>query len=889
MPYSVDRITEILSVESAALPTTDPFVVGGGDAADTVVGTWVEQGSGWPRFAHTITYSNITLLPEAGDDTLNGDTGNDALFPGPGDDEVLGGSGTDAVAFVDSLGPVTVDLGSGYANEANGDLNSISDVENVLGSEDGDHIYGDSGPNVLDGWEGDDVIQGRAGIDDLRGGDGDDVLDGGGDADTILDGEGNDTLTGGDGDDTLLADVGDDLLEGGADDDTVSGGSGIDTASYASATAAVVVSLQLQGGTQNTGGAGWDELWSIANLRGGAYDDWLFGDDFANTLEGVDGADHLYGNDGNDLLRGGPGTDTLSGGDGIDRASYIYANGGVTVSLTTGTATGAHGSDTLTGIEELGGSNHADTLTGDDGDNTLLGANGDDLLRGGFGNDTLDGGNGSDTGSWRLASGGVTVHLALGTANGAAGTDTLLSVENAIGTDGYADTLTGGAEANRLEGWGGDDLLRGGAGADTLDGGAGSDLASYVGATTGVTVDLGLGTATGGDGPDTLLAIERVTGSAYGDSLTGTAAAETLDGSSGDDNIGGGGGNDTLIGGPGSDWARYSFAPGSVTVDLLSGIATGADGNDTLSGFEKAIGSGYGDTLLGDGVANVLQGWGGDDLLRGRGGNDTLDGGAGLDRATYDDATGAVTVDLGAGTATGAAGSDTLTAIENLTGSETFGDALTGDGNINVIEGRGGDDVIEGGGGNDVLDGGTGTDLVSYEGAAAFVYVDLSGGIGEFGAGADTLAGFENLTGSAGWGDQLIGDAAGNEIDGLGGDDTIVGQGGADELSGGAGADIFMYNATGEADDDFALIEEIEDFVSGSGDVIHLAHIDTDLSAAGDQAFTFIGTAAFSATAVAEVRFSGGVVYADTDNDVGAEMAIALTGVSSVVATDFVL
>ena len=45
-----------------------------------------------------------------------------------------------------------------------------------------------------------------------------------------------------------------------------------------------------------------------------------------------------------------------------------------------------------------------------------------------------------------------------------------------------------------------------------------------------MTVDLGLGTATGGDGSDTLLAIERVTGSAYGDSLTGTAAAETLDG-----------------------------------------------------------------------------------------------------------------------------------------------------------------------------------------------------------------------------------------------------------------------------------------------------------------------------------------------------------------------
>ena len=83
--------------------------------------------------------------------------GNDALFPGPGDDEVLGGSGTDAVAFVDAVLPVTVDLASGYANE-NGDHDTISDVENVLGSEYGDHIYGDDGPNVLDGWEGDDHI-----------------------------------------------------------------------------------------------------------------------------------------------------------------------------------------------------------------------------------------------------------------------------------------------------------------------------------------------------------------------------------------------------------------------------------------------------------------------------------------------------------------------------------------------------------------------------------------------------------------------------------------------------------------------------------------------------------------------------------------------------------
>jgi Ca2+-binding RTX toxin-like protein len=208
MTCSLDRIDEILSVESAALPATDNWTTLGNGGANQLVGNYTFSDGSWPLFSSWVTWTDITLLADAGDDTLDGQAGNDRLYPGPGDDAVLGGSGTDAVAFVDSLGPVTVDLASGFANEAGGDLDTVSDVENVLGSEGGDHIYGDGGPNVLDGWEGDDSIYGRAGVDDLRGGDGH--------ADTILDGEGNDTLKGGAGDDTLLADSGDDVLEVGA-------------------------------------------------------------------------------------------------------------------------------------------------------------------------------------------------------------------------------------------------------------------------------------------------------------------------------------------------------------------------------------------------------------------------------------------------------------------------------------------------------------------------------------------------------------------------------------------------------------------------------------------------------------------------------------------------
>ena len=887
MTYSVSRIEEILSVTSAALPAVDDMTFLGASGPDNLVGTYTFSDGSWPRYSSYITWHDITLLTDAGNDTLDGEDGNDRLYPGPGNDTVKGGTGTDAVAFVDALAAVTVDLASGYA-DGNGDHDTVNGVENVLGSAYGDHIYGDSGANVLDGWEGDDWIYGRAGADDLRGGDGSNYLDGGADDDTILDGSGgDDTLIGGDGDDTLLADPGDDTLEGGAGDDTVSGGSDIDTASYATSTLAVAVSLLVQNTAQNTAGAGWDTLYSIENLRGGEHDDWLFGSDGVNTLEGQGGADHLIGDGGDDLLRGGLGDDSLVGGSGIDRASYLDAPGGVVVSLAAGTASGAAGSDTLSSIEEIGGSPYRDTLVGDRGANAIQAAAGDDYLQGGLGDDALDGGPGTDTASWWGTAGMVTANLGNGLATGVAGNDTLVQIENLVGTDGYGDWLTGGAGDNRLEGWGGNDTLMGRQGADTLVGGQGFDTASYTAALAGVTVDLAAGTASGGDGADTLSGIESVLGSDHGDSLAGGTGAETLDGRNGDDNIAGGRGDDTLIGGSGSDCARYSSAAGSVTVDLAAGTASGADGVDTLSGFEKVIGGLiYGDTLSGDAGANILQGWGGDDLLRGRAGNDTLDGGAGSDRASYDDASGTVHVYLDLGTAYGAAGSDTLTQIEDLTGS-AFDDTLAGDSGVNHVDGGDGDDNIYGRGGQDVLDGGDGTDTANYWDAPSFVYVDLGSGAADFGAGYDTLANFENVGGSS-WDDQLIGDARVNAISGSGGADTIVGQGDADVLTGGAGADIFMYNAVLEADDDFASLEQITDFVGGT-DRIDLSHIDTDVNAGGDQGFTFIGSSPFTASAEAQVRFAGGILYCDNDSDTGAEMEIALANVTVIAATDLLL
>ena len=245
----------------------------------------------------------------------------------------------------------------------------------------------------------------------------------------MLDGSaGNDTIAGKGGNDKLIGDSGNDTLDGGDGNDSLNGGSDSDTASYADADSAVTVSLTITD-PQDTGGAGTDTLISIENLTGSGFDDVLTGDNNANVLSGLDG---------NDTLNGGAGDDTLDGGAGTDTASYADAASGVTVSLaiiTTQDTDGA-GTDTLASIENLTGSAFNDTLTGDAGANVISGLAGDDTLQGGAGNDTLDGGDGTDTASYADAASGVTVSLAIGTAQDTigAGTDTLTNIENLTGS-----------------------------------------------------------------------------------------------------------------------------------------------------------------------------------------------------------------------------------------------------------------------------------------------------------------------------------------------------------------------------------------------------------------------------------------------------------------------
>jgi serralysin len=142
-------------------------------------------------------------------------------------------------------------------------------------------VNGTAGAELLPGLDGNDVIAGKGGNDELQGG------------------EGNDTLNGGQGDDRLEGD------------------DGTDTASYQN-DGAVNVSLLLIG-SQNTGGAGSDELVSIENLTGSAIGgDDLIGNLNANVLAGLGGNDTLLGEGGLDILLGGNGKDSMTGGADAD-------------------------------------------------------------------------------------------------------------------------------------------------------------------------------------------------------------------------------------------------------------------------------------------------------------------------------------------------------------------------------------------------------------------------------------------------------------------------------------------------------------------------------------------------------------------------------------------
>lgn len=340
--------------------------------------------------------------------------------------------------------------------------------------------------------------------------------------------------------------------------------------------------------------------------------------------------------------------------------------------------------------------------------------------------------------------------------------------------------------------------------------------------------------------------------------------------------------------------AALGFAPRSqATYDFY--MTTFRDGLGLTDGlYHDNISIAYGVTI------ENARGGGGNDLIIANNVANRIDGGAGSDTVSYETSRQGIVINLTADTiGGGGAAGDRLISIENIIGSSS-NDIIVGDARDNEIDG--------GAGGRDVLYGGRGVDTLSYASALQSVTVNLQTGGAGGGATGDVFYEFENLRGGAFddtlsgdsknntvWGgagndwingnsgdDILYGEAGNDNIFGGQGNDRIIGGAGSDRLEGGANNDTFVFTAI-----DPTATDVITDFTRGR-DKIDLSAIDAISGTTANDAFSFIGAAAFSNVA-GQVRFAGGFVYGDVNGDGVADFTIQVLGTSTLTAVDFVL
>jgi Ca2+-binding RTX toxin-like protein len=315
------------------------------------------------------------------------------------------------------------------------------------------------------------------------------------------------------------------------------------------------------------------------------------------------------------------------------------------------------------------------------------------------------------------------------------------------------------------------------------------------------------------------------------DTVIGSAGADTLNGWDGNDTLIGGGGADLLTGGLGSsDTASYATAPAGLFAGLEeANFNTGHAAGDTYDRIENLTGSAFNDFLYGSVVANRLTGLAGNDWLVGKEGADRFDGGAGSDTVSYDSSFDVRADLLQPSSNTGDAIGDVFIAIENLDGS-SFDDTLLGNNAANVIRGS------------------------SYPNAA-------SGN------------------------DRLFGRGGNDKLFGFDGNDTLTGGLGLDMLNGGAGADRFDFDSVSESPRGSG--RDVVTFVRTQGDKIDLSTIDADTDGtAGNQAFRFIGAAAFAGVD-GQLRFAGGLLQGDVNGDRIVDIEIRVIG--ALVRADLIL
>lgn len=193
--------------------------------------------------------------------TVRGGTGNDTIRAALDGCVIAGEGGVDTLDYSAAPSGIRADLSKGEARRESAGVDTITSIENLVGTAQGDRLTGDEQPNELRGGDGRDALDGHKGGDDLF------------------------------------------------------GGKGKDTIAFAHATQSVTVDLK----TGTSTGNGSDTLTSIENVKGSKQADIITGGPEANALRGGPGVDAIRGNAGKDLIVGGKGWDVLLGNADRDR------------------------------------------------------------------------------------------------------------------------------------------------------------------------------------------------------------------------------------------------------------------------------------------------------------------------------------------------------------------------------------------------------------------------------------------------------------------------------------------------------------------------------------------------------------------------------------------
>jgi hypothetical protein len=768
--------------------------------------------------AATISYSSINNL------VLKGGSGNDtyningtaagiklALDAGKGNDgfNVIG---------TDATSSVSVDGGLG----TNGLVGpNVSETWNITGWNAGNlgNVTFSNVQNLTGGTANDTFVMGMNGglLGSINGGGGNDTLVGpnigrnwyvtgtnsGAIASTNFTSIAN--LTGGSGDDTFQ------FFNNASVTGTIDGGGGTNELFYAMYATGVNVNLAL--GTA-TGAA---SIAHFQDVTGSRYNDHLTGGAAACVLAGNGGTDVLVGGTGDATFvmaaTQGAGT-TVTGGAGVN--TLDGANIANTWALTGANAGNLNGI-AFTGVANVGGGSNTDTFK---------------FAAAGSISGKVDGGGGTNTLDYS-GDGGLAATVNLATA-AATRTGGFAHIQSLVGSTSAADLLIGPNTTNTWSitagnggtvgsfSFSGVENLTGGSANDTfkfsngkgvtgtVDGGGGTNTLDYSLYTTGVTVDLTAGTATGTGG---IANIENVTGSPANDSITGNLASNVIVGNGGTDVLnGGGGGSDLFI--LGSTQAAATTVTGAGTTDTLQGA--NIVNTWTISGSNAGNVNGIAFT----GIANLAGGTSTDTFKFTSAGALTgkVDGGGGTNTLDYSGDGGiAATVNLAMSTATKTGG---FAHIQNLVGSTSAADKLIGPNSNStwtLIGANAGTvaslsfyavENLTGGTGSDTfkftsagsisgkVDGGGGTNTLDYSGdggmaATVNLASDTATKTGGF-------AHIQTLVGSTASTDKLIGPNATNVWSITNNNAGTVGSfsfSAIKYLTGGSGEDVFVFGA----------------------------------------------------------------------------------------------